>query len=599
MAKLTDPDSLNQATEVVFDAAAKTLQLLVAGNLNDTSPGKTSGVTGQCFYSFCKEEWRTDAGLNKYLFPIQMIFEAKFILINGWTWKDVQSKDLVRDAGFKENASGDEFSCIISLGDQTADSDPSYYTQATGFTATTASFDKTGELNENVDITGANTYYKAFNRVQGKEYSSYALLVEQGISALSYQAYSFPLTNSTDNKITNNDGTVDAMTGVKINYLLGKGFTTFADATTYVAESVVFDTSAARWYFTVIGGTSNNTTVATDTGVSDWVAYEGERQIGADWYAFNRILESDGSYSTTENYEWAQRQLRKSTDINAADVATTAQQYGAVNGELATDLAFFVGDQFTTEGGVFIDGYAPAEKNSYTFFDITVDGGGLDSENNPLVTTERNFPFVSTGNINFSANIVQAEVDNAGTTKYTLYFDEITSTTDSTIGFTVGTSPSGDITWTGAVLDHISAADYMVISGFTDTTLNGEWLVDSTGSNTMGVTRQGAGITVSTEAAGNAITVKENPFGSSGAIIVDSEAGSDITGAVSGATIAFDFDYDNNTQGGRAASTDAVITLVAIADDGAQYLPVGYTITRTAGQNIGVSPVDELNYLNP
>ena len=38
MAKIVDPDQLNQATEVVLDTGAKTIQLLVAGNLNDTAP---------------------------------------------------------------------------------------------------------------------------------------------------------------------------------------------------------------------------------------------------------------------------------------------------------------------------------------------------------------------------------------------------------------------------------------------------------------------------------------------------------------------------------------------------------------------------------
>lgn len=53
MAKITDPDLLNQGTEVVFDATNKTIQLLVAGNIS------TDGVTGQALFSFCKEEWKT------------------------------------------------------------------------------------------------------------------------------------------------------------------------------------------------------------------------------------------------------------------------------------------------------------------------------------------------------------------------------------------------------------------------------------------------------------------------------------------------------------------------------------------------------------
>ena len=55
MAKIVDPDSLNQATEVVISTAGKTIQLLAAGNLNNTPPGSTSGVTLQAVYSFLKE----------------------------------------------------------------------------------------------------------------------------------------------------------------------------------------------------------------------------------------------------------------------------------------------------------------------------------------------------------------------------------------------------------------------------------------------------------------------------------------------------------------------------------------------------------------
>ena len=601
MAKLTDPDSLNQATEVVFDTAAKTIQLLVAGNLTDTTTGKLSGVTGQALYSFAKEEWRTDAGLNKYRFPIQMIFKAKFILINGWTWKDAQSKDLVRDAGFKENASGDEFACIISLGAQTADTDPSYFAQVEDFTTATSSFDKTGELNENVNITGANTYFKAFNRVQGKSYSSYGLLTEQGITALSYQAYSFPLTNTIDTKIINNDGVVDAMVGLKINYLLGSGFSTFAGSTVYPAGSVVKD-DTNRWFFTPAGGTSTAAITATsgDVSITDWEVYEGERLIGTTYYAFNRILESDGSFLTGPVYEWSQRQLRRTgVDINAADVTTVAQRAGTVNGEKGTDLLHFIGDQLHTRGGLFVDGYNPAEKNSYTFADITVDGGGLSSEGDPVTSTDRSFPFVATGNLNFATNIVDAETANAGTTKYTMYYDYITTTTDSTIAFTVTASPAGNITWTGVVLDHIITGDFITVTGFTNAALNGEWEVDSTGANTMAVTRQGAGITVATEAAGNSVTVLEDPFESAGATIVKKDNDTDITGAVTTGTIAWDYDYDNDIEGGRAAGQDVPVTLVVIADDGAQYLTVAHTITATAGQNISANPVDELNYANP
>lgn len=57
MAKIVDPDQLNQGTEVTFDTSTKTIDLAVAGNLDDSAPGRSSGVTHQALYSFAKEEW--------------------------------------------------------------------------------------------------------------------------------------------------------------------------------------------------------------------------------------------------------------------------------------------------------------------------------------------------------------------------------------------------------------------------------------------------------------------------------------------------------------------------------------------------------------
>lgn len=51
-------------------------------------------------------------------------------------------------------------------------------------------------------------------------------------------------------------------------------------------------------------------------------------------------------------------------------------------------------------------------------------------------------------------------------------------------------------------------------------------------------------------------------FGEGTAIIVKDKDGVDITGTITGASIAFTFDYSNNTQGGYAGSTNRDVTLV-------------------------------------
>lgn len=63
MAKVVDPDALAldvdgtpTTEEVAIDTDAKTIELRIAGDLDDNNPGSTSGITMQCLYSFLKEE---------------------------------------------------------------------------------------------------------------------------------------------------------------------------------------------------------------------------------------------------------------------------------------------------------------------------------------------------------------------------------------------------------------------------------------------------------------------------------------------------------------------------------------------------------------
>jgi hypothetical protein len=431
MAKIVDPDQLNQATEVVIDVGAKTIQLLIAGNLDDNDPGKSSGVTVQAVYSFLKEEWKDDNSLNKFKFPMKAIFEAKFEMINGWEWADQQSIDLLRDGGFRYTTDDSEYACIISLGDMDdSTGDQAYYQQTVGFDQSTATFDKKGEVNENIEVydTGAGDYrdfLKVYLREQGKLFSEGNLLVDQDLSALTYQAYRVPLSNADDIKISIGDAEIATgvpFDGMDWSYLKGTGFSEWVDATTYTGEDVVYSTTEGRWYFTPTGGTSDgdDTDLPTsDTGVTDWEPYSGERQIGVNYYAFNRIC--DGNNGLAERiYEKAQYDLRQSSNINADGEGGASQGgFGTVNGDVAVLLCNFLGETLQTNPGVYIDNFNVNDQNRIEFFDITIDGGGVDSESVPVTTTKRTFPFVSAGDMEFSANLV-SEPD--ADTKYIMYF---------------------------------------------------------------------------------------------------------------------------------------------------------------------------------
>lgn len=606
MAKLIDPDSYSVAVnatatteEVEIQTGAKTVELRIAGNLNDTAPGKTSGGTAKSVYSFLKEEWLTNSTLRRFKFPIKMIFEGSFIWVNGWAPANDQTRDLFRDAGFEEQVSGDIYACMISLGSIDAPStDLAYYTQASGFTASTTVFDKTGELNENVLITGATSYFKAFLREQGKLYSEYNLLDEQGLSIIGFQAYSFPLTNGTDQKIVASDVTIDGntpYTNMEINYIKGSGFTTWANTTVYPAGAVV-QALTGRWFFTALGGTSSGTDVGDDVGVTDWTAYFGEELIGSTYYAFNREIDAAAG-TDREAYDFMMRQLRQTGDINDNTGITVGQDaYGVVNGLVARGLAQYVGDTLVLEPGVVLRNFDANSTNSITHQPITVDSGGLDADDVPLVSTEVSFPFVSAGTFVFSNNFVtQPDVD----TVFTVYFDYTKLQSAATIATTASAGAVTTFTDSGSGMN-IAAGEYFYVDGFTTNPTNNGLYLETGGSPTnasVTATKQD-GVAVVDEAAGDTVTIKGNPYESPGAVIVEDNGTTPLDAQITAGSIAWDFDYTNNNQGGRTPNQPAPCTVVAIAKDGAEWIDATFTITAATGISVPVNGGDERNYEN-
>lgn len=414
MAKIVDPDSLNLNTEIVVATGAKTVQLLIAGNLDDNAPGATSGATMQAVYSVLKELWNTDNNLNKFKFPLKAFTKNEFQWINGWSPADAQTRDLFRDAGWAETVgaeNGDLYAGFISLGNHDEVTDQSAYQQVAGFDQTLANFDKTGNINEAVliyDASGPTDYtdfFKAFLRIQGKTHASYDLLVEQGIPALEATLYRFPLENGDDLNITETDVNIDAntpYTNMSADYLTGdhSGVTTWAATTAYSIGDVVLVGSGAysgRYLRATVAGTSGGTAptgAGADGGVT-WEVDPGERQIGSTYYHFSRII-AGGTGTRFEIYEWGQRQLRKTTDINAN---TNGDAFGTVNGNVADEFFTFRGPDLILEEGVWIDNFDVNSQNNIVMQPHPVDGAAV---------VEVKFPFVAAGTFEFSQNIVDA-----------------------------------------------------------------------------------------------------------------------------------------------------------------------------------------------
>jgi len=620
VAKIVDPDQLAQAVEVIFDQDAKTIQLLIAGDLNDTDPGRSSGVTGQAIYSFCKEEWLTDATLNELRFPFDPIFEQKLILVDGWKWADAQTRDLLRDVGWQE-IDGAEYAGLQTLGDFNNVADQAYYQQVVGFDATAdasvADFDKTGEVNEAVNFLGAggspdySSFLKVFLREQAKTYASGELVVDQALASVDYRFYGVPLTNATDitdgSGAPESDANIDSQppyTSMTVDYVKGDAYETWADSVAYAAGDVVLDSilqsggsSNGTWWFTPTGGTSSGTGTADDTGVTDWETCVGELQIGTEWFAFNRVIDGNGG-TAKEIYEWAQRQLRQTIDINDDTLgATTQNGNGAQFGRIANSLCYFIGDVLHSADGVSITNFDSNATNNIRQHDITVDGGDLDGEGLPATSTSRSYPFVAAGNLVFSQNLVDESDVN---TLYKMFFDYTIRDTNADVALTSSSGADTTMTSTNIDLSQWAAGEFMFVQGFvSNVTNNGMYVATgSPAANSIDLTKVD-GVTVVDATAGDTVSLDQAPFDSPDAIIVDDTTPADITGEITSGTIAFDFDYTNNVQGGRTGNVDADVTVIALGQAGARWVAASFTIGQATGQTFPVNAADELVYSNP
>ena len=183
-----------------------------------------------------------------------------------------------------------------------------------------------------------------------------------------------------------------------------------ASVGSYVVGDVVKDQQTpGRWFECTTAGTVDATDILNlgtlaGAGTAVFIAYEGERQIGANYYAFSVIIDADtnvaasgsGAARSAEIYEAIQYALRQNVDIDADGV-------GTVTGKTANSLLRFVGDTLVTSTGVYIDSFNSQDTNSITFTD------GLGAT--------YTFPFVAALTVNFGANL-----QNDQYSKYWVFF---------------------------------------------------------------------------------------------------------------------------------------------------------------------------------
>lgn len=431
-------------------------------------------------------------------------------------------------------------------------------------------------------------------------------------------AQRFPLSNATDLKISETDANISTnspYTEVRLRYLpatynrevdsttkrdfgvivdvgtysqsngASAGSTTFSSANLnlgagealadYAGGSLIIHEGTDQGTHTISGtptdnaGTLEITLTVALTGTESNLSFTMERATPL-------------TATAEEIYEKIQYQLRQASDIDETG--------NTVTGRTADALLGFTGDTLEAGAtlpnnpngggsGVFIEGFDTNDTNRLEFTDNT--------------GTTRTFPFVAAGTINFNDNLVS---DTAA--EYWMFFAYSTRTNVSDGALSGASGATATLSSAGNELPVLADQDYILISGYTDPNNNGVWRAVGSGTTATVNLVKYDGATVSNESA-TAIVVDENPIDSPTALIVDNNSGVDIQGFSGSSSIAFDFDYDGNTQGGRTAATDADIVLRAIGLGGAQFVEATGTITRNTGLSFSLVAALERNYSNP
>jgi hypothetical protein len=451
----------------------------------------------------------------------------------------------------------------------------------------------------------------------GKTFSKSAL-IDIGVSEVDNKVFRFPLTNVSDLNISATDASiagtpwseieiqyfasafsidVDGATNRDFGIVVNVGTFAGVDGTAPGAASVLTSSlgeipvspayDGGTLYIT--SGPNEGTTFPIVSTTATTVTVTGIIPVQtANSFYLQRATPVVASKQ--QIYEKIQFQLRQASDIN------TAGGGGVVTGKTADSLAVFEGPDLrlgksipvNPEGGgtgVTVLGFDANDTNNLFFFDNT--------------GTQYNYPFVAAGNILVNANAVA----DTGPAEYVMYFEYTERFTDTDFAVTASAGATMTLTNTGSVdfSTEFTNGDFIKIGGFTNPENNGTYEVTDAGitATTLDVTKRFNSEAPINEAAGATVSIDKNPIDTDDAIVVNNNSGSPITGTISGTTIPFDFDYDNNIQGGRTSGTPAAIIVRVLGTDVAVNAEASSTITRATGLSVSVTAPLERNYLNP
>jgi len=445
----------------------------------------------------------------------------------------------------------------------------------------------------------------------GKTYDS-SDVTAIGFSAVDNKAFRFPLSNATDLNIDETDANIAAnspYTAIVIRYF-DQAFNREVDSATNRDFGIVIDVGThsgvdgsapgggsvlttaeggmsvnayAGGTLRIHEGTDENLSFPIVSNTATTITVTGTISVGSN-LSFTAQLASPVVASKQEIYEKVQYLLRQAVDIDTTDQTVT--------GRTADELLQFVGADLLCGSltpsnpngggsGVIIEGFDANDTNNLYFYDNT--------------GTPRNYPFVAAGTITFNANLYPSD----SAPEYWMFFEYTLRDVVPDFAISTASGSTASFDSAGANLPTVAQNDYVRLTDMANEENNGIWVVtDATPSGTQFDARKIDGATVVNEASASH-PLDLDPIDSPQAIVVNDNAGDPIEGVIGAASVAFDFDYDNNVQGGRTAGTDAPIVIRAIGLEDAQFAETFGTITRATGLSFSVVAALERNYSNP
>ena len=529
MPKITTRSGLNVGTELTVDEATKTFTLNVVGNLV-----AKDGVTLQALYGKFVDLWAT-ASYQDSPFPMysidalsgQFSFGTDGSTYSGWKPSNDATRQMLRDGGWSEyNSAGAlarQYTGIVGLGAVSAGSQLYWQRTATG-AATNFTF--TDQCNEGIQVYG--------------------------------------------------DIAADATTTTFDSRTFFKGYV--REYAKKYKDSVLADTGKTATGAYLVNLLLSNETDLDVTIVDASIGTSPYSEINVKYFpiAFSRAIDITGG--TARDFGIV------------VDVGTHSGVDGVSNGTTAftTAAAGIVGATYTggtlivhegTGKGTYIISGTPTATSINTTVAITGTATGLSftlQRATPVVATLAQIYTKIQYQLRQNTNINGLASAGAVTGKTgSILLNFVGSALKA--GFFAPTNPNGG--GTGVTIMGYATADTNSFTSYDNIAATRDYPFAAAGTISFNTPLVGAGS--SYRLMFTAPPGLGNDYGESAAITVNNASGTPITGTISSLSIAFDYDYDGNVQGGFTGGTDRPVTLVGIRPGSGKFVVATGTLNRS------------------